>query len=97
MSRNVARGGSRGAAVGVCGCHPYSITGSVLLGQSACEEKDFAASRSCLAECLTECLTLCRALGSKRRTAYALEGCEALAGAQEQPERAARLLGAPEA
>ena len=77
----------------MCGCHPYSITGSVLLGQSACEEKDFAASRSCLAECLT----LCRALGSKRRTAYALEGCEALAGAQEQPERAVRLLGAPEA
>jgi tetratricopeptide (TPR) repeat protein len=62
----------------------------VNLGPLACKEHDYSASRSCLAECLTLCLVL----GEKHITAYALEGCAGLAQAQEQPERATRLLGA---
>lgn len=65
----------------------------VNLGPLACQERDYAASRSCFAECLT----LCLALGEKRVTAYALEGCAVLATAREQPERAVCLYGASDA
>ncbi len=65
----------------------------VNLGSVAWRERDYAASRHCLADCLS----LCRVLGDKRITAYALEGCAALAKGQEQPDRATWLYGASDA
>jgi len=70
------------------------MSGSFInLGDLARKEGDHGASRSFLAEGLR----LCRELGDRRYTAPALEDFAALAGAQQQPERAARLYGASEA
>ncbi len=68
------------------------LMGVVLVNRArlACQEKDYAASWSCLAEGLS----LCRALGERRMTFFALEGCAALARAQERPQRAVQLYGA---
>ncbi len=45
----------------------------------------------------TEALVLCRAIGDKRLSALCLEALAGIASTQDQPERAARLLGAAEA
>ena len=50
----------------------------VNLGPLLCALGENAASRSALAECLA----LCRQMGLKRLTAFALEGCAALAMAE---------------
>lgn len=60
------------------------------LGAVACQQRDYTAARACLAECLR----LCQDLVAKTITAGALEGCAMLAGARQQPQRAARLYGA---
>ena len=44
-----------------------------------------------------EALALCSAIGDKRLSALCLEALAAIAGTQDQPERAARLIGAAEA
>jgi hypothetical protein len=64
------------------------------LGRLAFEEEDYGAARACY----EESLTLLRELGHVRRyIADSLRLVAALAAAQGEPERSARLLGAAEA
>jgi tetratricopeptide (TPR) repeat protein len=62
------------------------------MGQAALAQGDLAQAAALLAESLM----LSREVGNLRDCTYCLEGLAAIAGAQQHPERAARLFGAAE-
>jgi predicted ATPase/DNA-binding SARP family transcriptional activator len=62
------------------------------LAKVACGQEDYVGARALR----QESLTLFRQLGDQQGIAWSLEGAAAIAGAQNQPERGARLFGASE-